>query len=506
MKHATPAMLLLAALVRLAGCATAGTPVTGGKADPSLQGSQAETAIAVANFAAKSVITVAFNDEPLAQGKITYTETTRTVAKGASLMGWANSENDGASWKYGGNVPATDDWPVLWGDPGITSVASDQRYVFLANLAVPKSLMPADGTIEGGLGDFIGGACIARSTDGGKSFSMYQCVHESFAFYDGGNMASSTKGDVYAAWINVDNRQYAIWHAKSPNDQFVKLPHPFPGCTMATHPRIRVGYPPLTLGGPDVSLFAAGQILKCQKDVLPGGNQEGGYGQILISRYHNGSWGPARVATDASAVNPTVSLSDRVLRTGPQFSFDVGAASQDSEGNARRDEIRFMYTRKDANNRLYVAGAFCGFDLSQGCELAPGWGSTPGYYSYKGDQFAPLVRAFPGILTIPPAWAGTFATRDHAPSGNTVAVRRGSLAVLPDGSRFMIGFDFVEPHLVCGDDRGFWGDYDDLAFIGFAPDSVNARFLRTFTDSSAGCTKQWEFTSDAVHVSAAAFP
>jgi hypothetical protein len=475
------------------------------KADPSWAGTQAETATAVANFAGKNIITVAFNDEPASQGKITYTPTTRVVAKGASMMGWANSEDGGATWKYGGNVPATDDWPVLWGDPGITSVGSDQRFVFMANLAVPKSLMPADGTIEGGIGNFIGGACIARSKNGGKTFTMYQCVHESFGFYDGGSMASSTKGDVYAAFINIDNnREYSIWHAKSPDDPFVKLPHPFPGCTMATHPRVRVGYPPLSLGQPDVSLFVAGQIETCKAGVLAE-KQPGGFGQIIINRYHNGSWGTPRVASNPSAVNPDITLSDRMLRTGPQFSFDIGAASQDDEGNGRNDEIRFLYTRKDGS-RLYVEGSYCRFDLSQPCKAAPEWGSTPGYYSYKGDQFAPLVRAFPGFLTIPSAWAGTFATRDHAPSGNTVAIRRGSLAVLPNGARLMIGFDFVEPHLVCGDDRGFWGDYDDLAFIGFAPSSVNARFLRTFTDSSAGCAKQWEFTSDAVHVSAAAFP
>ncbi|HUR79121.1 MAG TPA: hypothetical protein VM733_00040 [Thermoanaerobaculia bacterium] len=506
MKRAAAVVFLLVALLRLAGCATAGTPVTGvNKKDPSWAGTQAETAITMANFNGQSILTVAFNDEPAAQGKITYTATTRTVAKGASMMGWANSTDGGASWKYGGNVPATDDWPVLWGDPGITSVAGDQRYAFLVNLAVPKSLMPADGTIEGPINDFIGGACIARSQNGGKTFTMYQCVHESFGFYDGGNMASSTRGDVYAAFINIDNnREYSIWHAKSPNDQFVKLPHPFPGCTMATHPRIRVGYPALSLGGPDVSLFVAGQIIQCQKGVLAG-NDVGGYGQIIVNRYHNGSWGTPRVASNPSAVNPDVHLSDRVLRTGPQFSFDVGAASQDDDGNVRRDEIRFMYTRNDGK-RLYVEGSYCGFDLSQPCKPAPEWGSTPGYYSYKGDQFAPLVRAFPGFLTIPAAWAGTFATRDHAPAGNTIAIRRGSLAVLPNGSRLMIGFDFVDPHLVCGDTRGFWGDYDDMAFIGFAPNSVNARFLRAFTDSSAGCNKQWEFTSDAVHVSAAAFP
>ncbi|HEV7239193.1 MAG TPA: hypothetical protein VGQ36_08130 [Thermoanaerobaculia bacterium] len=504
MKQTAWAWLLLAAAIG-SGCATTGVPVTGtNKEDPSWDGSQSETATSVANFAGKSVITVAFNDENPSQMKIDYTSTTRKVHKGASLMGWAYSENDGASWKYGGFVTPSDDWPVLWGDPAIVSSGNDQKFVFMSNLAVPKSKMPASGEIFGSLVAHIGGACIARSSNGGKTFALHQCVHNNFEFYDGGSMASSTKGDIYAAFIATDSFRYDIWHAKNENDQFTKLPDPFPKCRMAMHPRIRVGYPTLSLGSPDVSLFVAGQIYDCQKGAL-GGEETGAYGQIIINRYHNGNWGTPRVFSNASAINPEVTLSDRKLRTGPQFSFDVGAASIDGNDQSMNNEIRMLYTRSDGK-RLWVEGSFCKFDLSANCHPAEEWGSTPGYYSYKGDQFTPNVRAFPGFLTIPSAWVGTFVTRDHAPAGNTVAIRRGSLAVFPNGTRFMIGFDFVAPLLVCGDKRGYWGDYDDLQFIGFEKNSVNARFLRTYTDSSAGCTKQWEYTSKAVHVSSAAFP
>jgi hypothetical protein len=64
-----------------------------------------------------------------------------------------------------------------------------------------------------------------------------------------------------------------------------------------------------SLGEPDVSLFAAGRIKQCQAGVL--GTESGGYGQIVINRYHNGSWGTPRVASNASAVNPEINLSDR---------------------------------------------------------------------------------------------------------------------------------------------------------------------------------------------------
>src|SRR5262245_3374726 len=81
-------------MVLVGGCASAGVPVTGkNPEDPSWKGSQSETAISVANFQAKSVIAIAFNDGTNANGKIQYTPTTRTVLAGATLMGWAYSED-----------------------------------------------------------------------------------------------------------------------------------------------------------------------------------------------------------------------------------------------------------------------------------------------------------------------------------------------------------------------------------------------------------------------------
>lgn len=504
MKRISSALVLSAAALWLIACGTAGIPVTGKSSnDPTWKGGQSETSTAVANFAKQTIITVAYNDEDAAQNKIDYTSSTRTVHTGASLAGWSYSKDRGANWTYGGTVATSSDWPVLWGDPAVIASGFDQRYVFMSTLAVPKSLMPASGTISGPLNGFIGGACIARSDDGGQTFKLYQCLTNNFDFYDGGNMASSTAGDIYAAYIDVDLDRYDVWHAANQNAQFTKLPDPFPNCTMATHPRIRVGYPPITLGGPDVNLYVAGQIVQCQAGAL--GKDVGGFGQVIINRFHNGSWGTPRVASNPSTVNPEIQLSDRKLRTGPQFSFDVGAPSIDENQNSRKDEIRMMITRSGA--RFWVEGSYCDFELANPCKSAPEWGTTPGYYSYKGDQFGPLVRAFPGfpLLQLEPSWAASFNTRDHDPAGNTVSIRRGSLFITPGGARALFAFDLDTPRTVCGDTRGYWGDYDDLQFIGFAPNSTTAQFLRTFTDSTAGCSEQWTFTSSAVHVSALTF-
>jgi hypothetical protein len=294
-------------------------------------------------------------------------------------------------------------------------------------------------------------------------------VHDSFAFYDGGSMASTTNGDIYAAFVAPDSDRIDVWHAPGEAAQFVKLANPFPGCSLIGHPRLRVGYPALSLGGPNPSLFVAAQIQSCNTGVL--GDGPGAFGQVIINRFHNGQWGTPRVASNPAVVYPEVTLSDRKLRTGPQFAFDVGTAS--SNGN---DHIRMLVTRRDPkSSRLYVEGSFCRFDLSTSCKPAPEWGSTPGYYSYQGDQFNPNVRSFPGLFTIPPAWAGTFISRDKAPSSNTVIIRRGALAVLPDGSRIMVGFKLADQGLVCPDNRGYWGDYDDLQFIGFVKGTTTAR-------------------------------
>src|SRR5260370_199903 len=58
----------------------------------------------------------------------------------------------------------------------------------------------------------IGGACIARSTDFGKSFTSYQCIHQpAYDFYDGGHMASGPNGDIYAAYVDVSTSKVDIW-------------------------------------------------------------------------------------------------------------------------------------------------------------------------------------------------------------------------------------------------------------------------------------------------------
>ena len=50
---------------------------------------------------------------------------------------------------------------------------------------------------------------------------------------------------------------------------------------------------------------------------------------------------------------------------------------------------------------------------------------------------------------------------------------------------------------------GYWGDYQGTKYAFL--NGLTPKFLTTFTDSSAGCDKYWEYDSHNVHVSAVTF-
>ena len=469
---AGPAVLTLLA----AGCVSTGVRVTGDPAQGNTQVSeQSETAVNVSNFSGQQVITATYNDGTDVGKTIGYTTTTRTVLPGASLLGWSYSTDGGLSWHYGGKAAPPAGWAAIWGDPAITRSHLDQRYVFISNLAMPSSGFPPEG-VNGPVNDYIGGACIYRSTNGGVTFAFYQCVDHDHHFYDGGSMAAGTDGSIYVGYVDVDTNQIDVWRSPGASGTFTRMASPFGNSTIYTHPRLRFD----SISG---DLYVAAQ----QWD-----------GTVLVTRFQNGAWAAPQAASFPAPVYPLIHLSDRLLRTGPQFSFDVGAES--IHGN---DALRFVYTRWDPDSsRYYVRGSICPRDLATPCQDAPEWGTTPGNLNLSGDQFDPVVRAFPGFLTIPPAWKVSYLTRQNHPNGNQVAVYQGNLAVLPNGTRILLPFKLIDDQTVCGDQRGYWGDYDDLQLQGFS-DSLAAIFLRTFTDSRQGCPTQWTYTSHHQHVSSA---
>lgn len=484
--------LIFIAIATLATSSCASLGVVTGQTKETAEAMQSETAATTSYAGGKHRVVVSFNDETGNQGKVVYGATSRKINKGASLLGWSYSEDKGKTWTYGGKVTPPSGWSVLWGDPAATTSGASYAVVFISNLAIPDGKFPAGGidgyVTYGAKGAYIGGACIARSTDGGKTFANYQCVSNKEAvaddpdavkghFYDGGSMASTPSGEVYAAYIDISSSVIRVWRAAHHNAQFELIGNPFPGLIPATHPRLRASQ--------DGWLYAATTVVA-----------QGGY-VVYVNRYRNGQWAKAVQASEFTVGYPQVNLGSTVqgsplkIRTGPQYSFDVGAASEG--GN---DAVRFLYTRS-SSGRLYVEGSACAADLTN-CHPVTGWKAGPSSPDATPlDVFNPTVAAWRGFIGLPPHWTSSFYER-YGTSVTKVALSRMNLAYV-NGTALGIPVNLVKNITVCSDTRGYWGDYDDMLHVGF--DDTTPVFVRfTSTDHGKGCNQRWMYVAEHQHV------
>lgn len=486
---------LVAAATILGGCASV-APVVG-HTDFTGDSMQSETS-ATTSYSGEYRVVVSFNDETGNAGKVIYTPTTRKILQGASLLGWSYSGDKGRTWTYGGKLAPPAGWSALWGDPAMTTSGAAYNVVFISSLAMPNGKFPAGGidgyVTYGSKGAYIGGACIARSTNGGVSFQNYQCVanKESDAgdpdavkghFYDGGSMASTPSGEVFAAYVDVTKGRIDVWRAPTHDGVFERIGDPFPGMVAATHPRLRAT--------PEGFLYAATTIVN-----------NPGY-VVFVNRFRDGAWGKPVQASESAAVYPKVDLGSVVqgsplaIRTGPQFSFDIGAASEG--GN---DAVRFLYTRR-SGERLFVEGSACPFDLRQ-CFPVPEWRAGSGSAEATAyDAFNPTVSAWRGFIGLPPHWTSSFYSR-YGQSVGTVSLARMNLAYV-NGAPLGIPVTLAKNIAVCSDTRGYWGDYDDMLHVGF--DDTTPVFVRfTTSDLGKGCDKRWIFVARHQHVQAVREP
>lgn len=486
-----PFALALSITLTASGCASLG--VVTGQNQETLEAMQSETAATTSFASGKHRVVVTFNDETGNGPKINYGPTSRKIHKGASLMGRSYSEDKGKTWTYGGKVTPPSGWSVLWGDPAITTSGASYAVLFLANLAIPDSKFPPggiDGYVNyGAKGAYIGGACIARSTDGGVTFDNHQCVSNKEPvvddpdavnghFYDGGSMASTPSGEIFASFIDISSGQIRVWRAANHNTQFELLGNPFPNLVPGSHPRLRASL--------DGWLYAAAAIVT-----------QSGY-KVYINRWRNGQWEqPVPVSNDMVPggevnLNSTVDGSPLTIRFGPQFSYDIGAASEG--GN---DAIRFLYTRQAASGRLYVEGAACAANLTN-CHPVPQWKAGPSSPDApKLDAFNPNVAAWRGFIGLPPHWTSSFYER-YGNSVTKVALSRMNLAYV-NGTPLGIPVNLVKDITVCPDKRGYWGDYDDMLHVGF--DDTTPVFVRfTSSDHGQGCLKRWTYIAEHQHV------
>src|SRR5258705_9225698 len=149
MKVSMRGILLLALIACLSACSNA-VRVAGGTDAESL-GTQSETAATTSFSGGVHRVVVAYNDETNSQATIQYSASTRTVLRGASLMGWSYSNDDGATWKYGGKLTPPAGRAVLWGDPGLSTPPPSYPPAFISNLAFPDTKFSA-----GGLRRYVG--------------------------------------------------------------------------------------------------------------------------------------------------------------------------------------------------------------------------------------------------------------------------------------------------------------------------------------------------------------
>jgi hypothetical protein len=496
-RRGSPAPSTRALAVLLTGALTgcSGTALVTGRG-PTAQGGQSETDATTSFSGGVHRIVVAYNDDTASQYTIQYAPATRKVLRGASLMGWSYSDDHGQSWKYGGKIAPPPGWAVLWGDPALTTSRTNSSVVFMSNLAFPDAKFPSGG-VDGYVYSAVGGACLARSTNGGVTFQSFQCVSNTDPvpgrpdsskghFYDGGSMAASLQGPVYAAFVDYDDSQIDVWMSPDGNKLFTRLPPPFRDYYAGSHPRIRVA--------PDGTLYVMTVVKNSTNDSAP---------YILAAnRYRNGAWETPRFILTFVEAFPTVDLNSSLLgapltvRTGPQFSFDLGAASAE-----RDDSVRFMVTQRNERGWLFVRGGVCDAGL-QSCGWYEGWTFGAARVTERDrqrlDVFNPDVAAFPGFFTIAPRWQGSFLTR-YGNSTTTLNLTRATLGYV-NGAPFTIPVDIARDAPVCSDLRGYWGDYD--GFLMTQIDGDNLRFTRFMTDSSLGCAKRWQFVGEQQHVRA----
>jgi hypothetical protein len=435
---------------------------------------------AVSSWDGNRLLTMTFNADDH-YGLVQYANNSRQVYPGAGGAGFATYDANNKVVKYS-DAPMVmrppSGWSVLWGDPSIVRNRADQTKLYQAQLGVPSSKFPSSGMIVGSMdsggscGSFLGGACISRSTDGGQTFttSANDCMRRitsscpNGTFYDGSDMTSSPEGRVYAAFNDVTRSRIDIYMATSPTGGFARLPG-F-NVTSALHPRLRYGS--------DGGLYV----------LFEDANNE-----LMLARYNGGSsnsgtWTTHAVEGSSGITNggADVVLSDRAIRMGPEYDFDVGL---DDDGSA---QIRIVFVLRNGNGKHFIKAVRCTMGTSISCAQPSAWNTA----STAGDQWGPAIAFGFHALTGKVAWYISYYSRQNNANGNTAELW-GAEITDPPGTSSLTPFNLESAQIPCPDIRdlshpntvgGYWGDYDHMAgTISF--------MWRGFTDSShATCQRQ----------------
>lgn len=498
---------------------------------------QSETAASVSVFPDREVEIIATNDT---NELFVYDTFSRRVFAGGSLMGWYFRErtatNPNPAWQHGQLVPgvgAAANVAVLWSDPGVASAPDAPHVALLATLMVPTAKFPTVaqspctdpsgntvGCIQGSVAGFcspLGGACVARSLDGGKTFNMLHCFGDTTPgvcgpsqlghFYDGMDIAfqNGAAPSGYVAMVDVDTDREALW----------VLPNAETSTTL-THVQDGVGsMGPLLLGGVEDT----GTHLRVRVD---GQNRLwrmtiGSQTRVLKVNFLGRNAPPKGLSSfitpdDATPVNgvpnglndPNGQMQDSI-RFGPQFDFDIG------KNEAGQDEMRYVYLAKGPDSAGtgatlgLVQGGFCTIDLGT-CFEPPEWHSEvfqiiDGQRGHR--QFHPAIKyGFDGRFNLH-FWKVSYYQLNEGL--DQVAIFAGDFKKNAAGAPQQFTAQAVTPlQRPCPDERteeDYWGDYDDMSF-----NDNRCTFIRPFTDSTQGCVSRRAFDSQHQHVSAVEIP
>jgi hypothetical protein len=548
----TLSSLALVAAAFTTGSAAARDPVltiVSGQ-DPATQDTvQSETACAVSVFTAekRQIEVIAANDETTTSGFF-YDTVNRFVVPGASQMGWYFRERTTASpnppWQHGvlfPGAPNAADVGALWGDPGVGAAPDAPNLMLMGSLMVPNAKFPPDTCVASGTTtpciinsvgfgacQPLGGACVARSLDGGKTFAMQHCFRDTTPGACNGGTTDSTLGHFYdgfdvaigsgaappaaVATRDVDTSKEALWTMAN-------------GVTDPTFTFINTNLGPLGALGDDqqnISIhvrlrFDAGNRLWRMSPDFENVMVSGQSVRVQILKVNIlGRNAPAKgVASDytqlsAVTVNgvPTGTNDpggqlQATLRFGPQFDFDVGINDSGS------DEMRFAYVATDPAGGSYIQAGFCNFDLTN-CQIPREWRSSS---NMSLRHFHPAIKYGHDPRGNRHLWKVTYY--ELSPDGRRVAVIAtdllrngpGSFGAAPFNPVAVVPADYQAP---CPDSRGvpgsgnaddYWGDYDDMLF-----NPQQCAFVRSFTDSHLGCVNRRGFTSTHQHISAIEIP
>jgi hypothetical protein len=518
---ALAALLVPSLSAGIIGAAPTISKVTGEDA-ASQPANQAETGINISAIGGDSrVETVTYNDETGEVGPfVTYSLTSRSIFPGYSLMGWSSrtrtTANPEPPWNHAKLRPPAGA-AVLWGDPSITSHAGLPNVVLMTSLMAPTAKFPLpffDGSAAIGCSP-LGGACVARSTDGGVTFSPVNCFSDTRDtgvntcpapfeptkghFFDGSSSAITKVGTTFVgfvSFVDTDLHRESVWKmddvTSAPAHPFVRDPSRLGAmgdtgddglhgdlAEIGTHERLRADGADLwkmSRDGTDLKVNIHGQN---RMFTVAAENVE--------TQGFNVSFPPD------SVMRPVV------VRTGPQFAFDIGL------NEAGQREMRFIYAAREGN-QSFMQGGFCTIDLSH-CEQPMAWRFPP---AGRPVEFHPTIKF--GVND-PATGRGSWrVTVDAIRQDNGVSVFSGDLigsATTPFVATALVPIAVTDSVPPCPDLRissnnsssGYWGDYDDMAF-----DPISKTFVRAFTDSSRLCTFREQFTSTNVHVSTVETP